>query len=92
MILRTVRNDLNIVEVLLFDDFSLCPAEGSIACIFYPDQLTFVTNNQANRRTTRSIGVTFTETAEKDTTHLQYANSSLTSINKCTTVKNVPLT
>lgn len=30
MILRTVRNDLNIVEVLLFDDFSLCPAEGSM--------------------------------------------------------------
>lgn len=64
MILRTVRNDLNIVEVLLLDDFSLCPAEGSMAYIFYPHQLTFVTNNQANRRTTRSIRFAFTKTAE----------------------------
>lgn len=64
MILRTVRNDLNIVEVLLFDDFSLCPAEESIACIFYPHQLTFVTNNQANRRTTRSLRLALTAAEE----------------------------
>jgi hypothetical protein len=65
MILRTVRNDLNIVEVLLFDDFSLCPAEASMAYIFYPHQLTFVTNNQANRRTMQSIRVVITAAAQK---------------------------
>jgi hypothetical protein len=64
MILRTVRNDLNIVEVLLFDDFSLCPAEASMAYIFYPHQLTFVANNQANRRTMQSIRFVLTAAAQ----------------------------
>jgi hypothetical protein len=65
MILRTVRNDLNIVEVLLFEDFNLCPAEGSMAYIFYPHQLTFITNNQANRRTMQSIRIVLTAAAQK---------------------------